>query len=134
LKFLLGIRDFLRINIVDILDKLSPVDTSFYDNLSIMIIRIILTISLKIWNITTKIGFKKLLERCTKETFCWNYIGFGVNITGKISRFMLIKEKGIKYHLPVVKAKMPLGKWGSRFMSCYISFASKYFPYLWINS
>jgi len=56
-------------------------------------------------------GSKELVKRCTKEAFYKNYIGFGVNIAGKcIEVHGLIKEKGVKYHLPVVKAKIPLDK------------------------
>ena len=50
------------------------------------------------------------MRRCTKEIFYQSYIGFGVNIAGKcVEIHGLIKEEG-KYHLPVVKAKIPLGK------------------------
>lgn len=56
-------------------------------------------------------GSKELVRKCSKETFYQSYIGFGVNIAGKyIEIHGLIKEKGVKYHLPVVKAKIPLGK------------------------
>ena len=56
-------------------------------------------------------GSKELVKKFTKETFYWNYIGFSINIAGKYLEIHgLIKEKGIKYHLPVVKAKIPLNK------------------------
>ena len=56
-------------------------------------------------------GTKELVKKYTKESFYRNYIGFGINIAGKYLEIHgLIKEKGIKYHLPVVKAKIPLGK------------------------
>ena len=46
-----------------------------------------------------------------KETFYQNCIGFSINIASKYLEIHgLIKEKGIKYHLPVVKAKIPLDK------------------------
>ena len=46
-----------------------------------------------------------------KETFYRNYIGFRINIAGKYLEIHgLIMEKEIKYYLPVVKAKIPLGK------------------------
>ena len=52
-------------------------------------------------------GSKELVKKCTKETFYRNYIGFGINIAGKYLEIHgLIKEKGIKYHLPVIKAKI----------------------------
>ncbi|CAG8716157.1 9225_t:CDS:2, partial [Racocetra persica] len=54
-------------------------------------------------------GSKELVKKCTKEVFHQNYIGFGVNIAGKYLEIHgLIKESGIKYYLPVVKAKIPL--------------------------
>ncbi len=54
---------------------------------------------------------KELVKKCTKETFYQNYIGFGINIAGKYLEIHgLIKEKGIKYHLLIIKAKIPLSK------------------------
>jgi len=56
-------------------------------------------------------GSKELVKKCTKKTFYRNYIGFGINIASKYLKIHgLIKEKGIKYHLPVVKAKILLDK------------------------
>lgn len=56
-------------------------------------------------------GTKELVKKCTKETFYRNYIGFGVNIAGKYLEIHgLIMEKEVKYHLPVIKAKIPLDK------------------------
>ena len=56
-------------------------------------------------------GSKELVKKCMKETFYQNYIGFDINIAGKYLEIHgLIKEKGIKYHLSVVKAKIPLDK------------------------
>ncbi len=56
-------------------------------------------------------GSKELVKKCMKEAFYRNYIGFGINIVSKYLKIHgLIKEKGIKYHLPVIKAKIPLSK------------------------
>ncbi len=56
-------------------------------------------------------GSKELVKKCTKETFYQNYIGFGINIAGKYLEIHdLIKEKEIKYHLSVIKAKILLDK------------------------
>jgi len=54
---------------------------------------------------------KELIKKCTKETFYQNYIGFGINITDKYLEIHgLIIEKEVKYHLSVIKAKIPLDK------------------------
>jgi len=46
-----------------------------------------------------------------KETFYQNCIGFSINIASKYLEIHgLIKKKRIKYYLPVIKAKIPLGK------------------------
>nr|CAG8625580.1 10670_t:CDS:2 [Entrophospora candida] len=56
-------------------------------------------------------GSKELVKKCAKEIFYKNYIGFSVNVAGKYLEIHgLIKGKEVKYHLPVVKAKIPLGK------------------------
>ena len=56
-------------------------------------------------------GTKELVKKCIKETFYRNYIGFEINIAGKYLEIHgLIMEKKIKYHLLVIKAKIPLGK------------------------
>lgn len=56
-------------------------------------------------------GTKELVKKCTKEIFYRNYIGFGVNIASKyLEIYGLIMEKEVKYHLPVIKAKIPLDK------------------------
>jgi len=56
-------------------------------------------------------GSKELVKKCTKEAFYQNYIGFGVNIVGKYLEIHgLIKEKGIKYHLSIIKAKILFSK------------------------
>ncbi|RIB07780.1 hypothetical protein C2G38_2112804 [Gigaspora rosea] len=54
-------------------------------------------------------GSKELVKKCLKENFYKNYIGFAVNIAGKYLKIHgLIKEKGVKYYLPIIKAKIPL--------------------------
>ena len=53
----------------------------------------------------------ELFKICEKESLNRNYIGFGVNIAGEyIEIHGLIREKGVKYYLPVSRAKIPFRK------------------------
>ena len=56
-------------------------------------------------------GTDELFKICEKESLNRNYIGFGVNIAGEyIEIHGLIREKDVKYYLPVFRAKIPFRK------------------------
>ena len=51
------------------------------------------------------------MKFCKKEPLNKNYIGFSVNIAGEyIEVYGLIREKNIKFYLPISRAKIPFDK------------------------
>ncbi|CAG8837142.1 29908_t:CDS:2, partial [Gigaspora margarita] len=54
-------------------------------------------------------GYEEISKKCKKDILYENYMGLGVNIAGEcLVIHGLIRENGIKYYLPIAKAKVPL--------------------------
>ncbi|CAJ0746268.1 8432_t:CDS:2, partial [Entrophospora sp. SA101] len=54
-------------------------------------------------------GYDEIEKKCITEVLYKNYMGFGVNVAGEyLVIHGLAREGGVKYYLPVSKAKIPL--------------------------